>query len=766
MGVREAVTSVLGSGGDEAVLDYVAGVLEDEDFEWGEDAEEAFETFGEMLVDSGCVADDAAARKACRQLQRLIAGGGGDDGGSAASASTAAISASGRSGFRALEGGPVLLDEMNRVSLHPSEIKKLGKNLIQGLYSGEGGEEDFSLMTEKDAIKIKKLKEKQEKQQMAAFRAHQAEARRALAGMKIEVVRHTGGPAVRDIHLENFSISNGGAELIENGNCTLAFGRRYGLVGRNGTGKTTLLRHLAQRAIKGIPSNCQILHVEQEVVGDSTSALDAVLQCDTERLQLLEEEQQLMELIEQSHSGAGGSGADGAARRQDGAPPPGAANGAAGGAANGGEPDGLALTQRLAAVGKRLHDIDAYGAQARAAAILAGLSFTADMQQRATKTFSGGWRMRVALARALFVEPDLLLLDEPTNHLDLHAVLWLQDYLLKWPKTLIVVSHAREFLNTVCTDVLHLHSRSITAYRGNYDTFEKTMRERQKNAKAAAESQAMKKAHMQAFIDKFRYNANRAALVQSRIKALERLAEKDVEVMDEDPAYIFRFPTPPDVVSPPILGFTDVDFGYPGGPTLFHNLNFGLDLTSRFAIVGPNGIGKSTLLGLISGELQPTRGHVYRNPKVRLAVFSQHHVDGLDLALTPLQYMLKVFPQHKDEVHRAQLSSFGIPAELAAQPMYTLSGGQKSRVAMARVTFSKPHLLLLDEPSNHLDMDAVDALVEGLALFQGGVLMVSHDQHLIESTVDELWAVENGTVKVFHGSFEDYKKRLRQLSKH
>ncbi|KAL4424205.1 hypothetical protein ABPG75_001506 [Micractinium tetrahymenae] len=790
MGVRDAVTSVLGSTGDEAVLDYVAGVLEDEDFEWGEDAEEAFEAFGEMLVDSGCVADEAAAREACRRLQRLIAGGGDDDGASEASASTAATSASGRSGFRALAGGPVLLDEMNRVSLHPSEIKKLGKNLIQGLYSGEGGEEDFSLMTEKDALKIKKLKEKQEKQQMAAFRAHQAEARRALAGMKVEVVRNAGGPAVRDVHLENFSISNGGAELIEHGNCTLAFGRRYGLVGRNGTGKTTLLRHLAQRAIKGIPSNCQILHVEQEVVGDDTTALEAVLHCDTERLRLLEEEQQLMELIEQSHStgvaaaaaataaAAGGEGGphgggaapseNGAVRQQDGA----AAAPAANGAGSGGEQDGLALTQRLAAVGKRLHEIDAYGAQARAAAILAGLSFTPEMQQRATKKFSGGWRMRVALARALFVEPDLLLLDEPTNHLDLHAVLWLQDYLLKWPKTLIVVSHAREFLNTVCTDILHLHSRSITTYRGNYDNFEKTMRERVKNAKAAAESQAMKRAHMQAFIDKFRYNANRAALVQSRIKALERLAEREVEVMEEDPAYIFRFPTPPDVVSPPILGFTDVDFGYPGGPTLFCNLNFGLDLTSRFAIVGPNGIGKSTLLGLIAGELQPTRGHVYRNPKVRLAVFSQHHVDGLDLALSPLQYMLKVFPQHKEEVHRSQLSSFGIPADLAAQPMYTLSGGQKSRVAMARVTFSKPHLLLLDEPSNHLDMDAVEALVEGLALFQGGVLMVSHDQHLIESTVDELWAVEPAGpgqpsgVKVFHGSFEDYKKRLRQLSKH
>ncbi|KAL4853778.1 ABC transporter F family member 3 [Chlorella vulgaris] len=756
MDPRAAVASVFGDGGDETVLEYVAACVDDQ-FEWGQDAEDAYEAFGEMLVDSGCVPDDEAALDACRRLQRLIKG---EDGNAASS---------GASNFRALEGGPVLLDEMNRVSLHPSEVNKIGKNMIQGLFSGDGSaEEDFSLMTEKDAAKIRKQKERTEKQEMAAFRAHQAEATKALNGMKVQVVRNTGGPAVRDLHLENFSVSNGGAELIENGNCTFAFGRRYGLVGRNGTGKTTLLRHLAQRSIKGIPENCQILHVEQEVVGDNTTAIDAVLECDTERLSLLAEEQELMEKLNASSGTAAVPAADQQHQQQNGAAA--AANGTAA-AANGAAPNGaagvadagLAQSARLAEVGKRLLEIDAYGAKARAAAILAGLSFTSEMQEKPTKKFSGGWRMRVALARALFVEPDLLLLDEPTNHLDLHAVLWLQDYLLKWPKTLVVVSHAREFLNTVCTDVLHLHSRAITTYRGNYDTFEKTSRERVKNAKAAAEAQDMKRKHMQAFIDKFRYNANRAALVQSRIKALERLA--DVEVVDVDPTYIFRFPTPPDAASPPILGFTDVEFAYPGGPVLFTDLNFGLDLTSRFAIVGPNGIGKSTLLGLISGELEPTKGHVFRNPKVRLATFSQHHVDGLDLALSPLAYMCKIYPQHKEEVHRGQLSSFGIPADLAAQPMYTLSGGQKSRVAMARVTFTKPHLLLLDEPSNHLDMDAVAALVEGLALFQGGVLMVSHDQHLIESTVDELWAVENGTVKVFHGTFEDYKRRLKLMSR-
>ena len=248
--------------------------------------------------------------------------------------------------------------------------------------------------------------------------------------------------------------------------------------------------------------------------------------------------------------------------------------------------------------------------------------------------------------------------------------------------------------------------------------------------------------------------------MQSRIKALERLAE--VSVAAADPDYCFQFPTPPDAASPPVLSFTDVAFAYPGGPELFHDLNFGVDLDSRFAMVGGNGAGKSTLLGLIGGSLTPTRGHVYRNPKVRLAVFSQHHVDGLDLALTPLRYMAKCFPDAKEPAHRSHLASFGVSAELAAQPMYTLSGGQKSRVALAKVTWTKPHLLLLDEPSNHLDIDAVDALIHGLATFKGGVFMVSHDQHLIEATVDELWAVEGGTVAPFHGTFDDYKARLRK----
>jgi ATP-binding cassette subfamily F protein 3 len=380
------------------------------------------------------------------------------------------------------------------------------------------------------------------------------------------------------------------------------------------------------------------------------------------------------------------------------------------------------------------------------------------MQLKNTKAFSGGWRMRIALARALFIEPDLLLLDEPTNHLDLHAVLWLETYLLKWPKTFIVVSHAREFLNTVVTDILHLHGKKLHAYKGDYDTFERTREEHLKNQMKAFETNEKARGHMQAFIDKFRYNAKRASLVQSRIKALERMEHVDAVVSDPD--YKFEFPTPEDRPGPPIISFSDASFGYPGGPILFKNLNFGIDLDSRIAMVGSNGIGKSTILKLISGDLQPTSGTVFRSPKVRMAVFSQHHVDGLDLTVNPLLYMMRCFPGVPEQKLRSHLGSFGVSGNLALQSMYTLSGGQKSRVAFAKITFKKPHIILLDEPSNHLDLDAVEALIQGLLIFQGGVLMVSHDEHLITGSVDELWAVTDGKVAPFEGTFKDYKKML------
>ena len=747
-----AVATVLGSAGDPTVRDYIASCLADgEGEDWG-DAEAIEEAFGDMLVSAGVCADAGAARAACENLAARLGGGTKKD----------AAAASSR--------GPVVLDDISRISLHASEVLTAKDALRTAFPEAAGVISAASLaVTDKDRARLAKRAEAEEIKARAAADAHVAAAALAAAGDAPTVVRNAGGGGQRDLKLEGIALSNGGANLIEDASLLLAAGRTYGLVGRNGAGKTTLLRALASRSLDGIPPAMQILHVEQEIVADGTPILDVVLATDTERSALLAEEADLMSRLE---------GEGGEAKKGD---------------------SSASISARLATVAARLAAIDAPGAESRAASILAGLGFEAHHLRRPTKEFSGGWRMRVALARALFISPDVLLLDEPTNHLDLHAVLWLEDFLLAYPKTVLIVSHARDFLNAVTDGIIHLAHKRLTAYKGNFDAFVEAAAERARCEAAAAAGVERQKAHMQAFVDRFRYNANRAALVQSRLKAIARLAEGGEEgapplgEADDDSDLVFAFPPPPDPVSGPFVTLSDASFSYPAraadgeegkagdapasGPPLLTALNFGVDARTRVALVGANGCGKSTLLKLMTGVLEPTAGSVTRNPKARIATFSQHAVDGLDLALSPLDALCRKFAATnvKEQDMRAHLGRFGVSGPLALQRMYTMSGGQKVRVALAAATFTKPHALFLDEPTNHLSAEAVEALVDGLAAYEGGLVLISHDGHLIDSVVSgrgaedgappgRLWCVESGRVTPFDGGFAAYRRKVKAAS--
>lgn len=525
-----------------------------------------------------------------------------------------------------------------------------------------------------------------------------------------------------DIRIENFDVSFGERCLLQGAELSLASGRRYGLIGRNGLGKTTLLKMLASRSLR-VPSHISILHVEQEVAGDETAALQSVLQSDTAREDLLEEERQLNARI---------------------------ANGTA---------DGMESV-RLSEIYVKLEEIEADKAPARASVILAGLGFSPRMQQQATKEFSGGWRMRLALARALFARPDLLLLDEPTNMLDVRAILWLENYLQTWQSTILVVSHDRNFLNAVVTDIVHLHSQRLDSYRGDYENFIKTKEDRLKNQQREYEAQLQYRQHIQVFIDRFRYNANRAAQVQSKLKLLERLPE--LKPIEKDTEVTLRFPDSFEKLSPPILQLDEVEFYYNRDQPLFSGLNLSADLESRICIVGENGAGKTTVLKLLMGELTPVGGVRQAHRNLKIGYFSQHHVDQLDLNVCSVELLLNKFPGRTEEEYRHQLGGYGITGELATRPVASLSGGQKSRVAFAQMTMPCPNFYVLDEPTNHLDMETIEALANALNKFRGGVILVSHDERLIRLVCKELWVCESGNVRRIDGGFDEYRDILHE----
>ncbi|KAM3434032.1 hypothetical protein MY4824_005638 [Beauveria thailandica] len=547
-----------------------------------------------------------------------------------------------------------------------------------------------------------------------------------------------GANKTKDVKLDNIDVSIGAQRILTDTTLTLAYGHRYGLVGNNGVGKSTLLRALSRREV-AIPTHISILHVEQELTGDDTPAIQAVLDADVWRKVLMREQEELtaaLAELEVKRAPLADTSADAAKL----------------------DLEKETMDTKLGDVQGKLAEMESDKAESRAASILAGLGFSPERQQFATKTFSGGWRMRLALARALFCEPDLLLLDEPSNMLDVPSITFLSEYLQGYPSTVLVVSHDRAFLNEIATDIIHQHSERLDYYRGaNFDSFYATREERKKIAKKEYENQMAYRAHLQAFIDKFRYNAAKSSEAQSRIKKLEKLPVLEAPEAEYNVKFVF-----PDVekLSPPIIQMSEVTFGYSKDHILLRNVDLDVQLDSRIGIVGPNGAGKTTVLKLLIGKLQALSGIISANSRLRIGFFAQHHIDALDLTVSAVSFMAKTYPGKSDEEYRRQLGAFGITGTTGLQKMVQLSGGQKSRVAFACLALTNPHILVLDEPSNHLDIEAMDALAEALTAFQGGVLMVSHDVTMLQMVCTSLWVCDGGTVEKFDGDVNQYKKRI------
>ncbi len=513
------------------------------------------------------------------------------------------------------------------------------------------------------------------------------------------------------LKLENISYSVAGRNLIEDASVSIPTGHKVGLVGRNGTGKTTLFRVIRgelplDTGSFSLPSRARIGGVAQEVPGNEVSLLNTVLAADVERATLLA--------------------------------------------------DTSTDPARIAEVQTRLADIDAWSAEARASTILRGLGFTADEMHEPCSAFSGGWRMRVALAAVLFSEPDLLLLDEPTNYLDLEGALWLESYLAKYPHTVLIVSHDRGLLNRAVGAILHLEDKKLTLYQGNYDTFAETRAAR--IAVAASENRKIeaRKAHLQSFVDRFRAKASKAVQAQSRLKAIAKL--KPITTPQEAALKRFTFPSPEEL-SPPIIRVEGGAVGY-DGKAILSNLDLRIDQDDRIALLGRNGEGKSTLSKLLSGRLELMKGQMVTSSKLRVGFFAQHQVDELFIDETPIDHIRRLRPTETPARLRARLGGFGIGAEQAETLVGKLSGGQKARLSLMLATIDAPHLLILDEPTNHLDIESREALVEALTAYTGAVILVSHDMHLLSLVADRLWLVKDGAVKPYEGDLESYRALL------
>ncbi|QBF31631.1 ABC-F family ATP-binding cassette domain-containing protein [Thalassococcus sp. S3] len=515
------------------------------------------------------------------------------------------------------------------------------------------------------------------------------------------------------LRIEDISYAVAGRPLFDGASATIPEGHKVGLVGRNGTGKTTLFRLIrGELALESgnitLPQRARIGGVAQEVPASQTSLLDTVLAADTERAALLEE----------------------AGTAED--------------------------ATRIAEIQTRLSDIDAWSAEARAASILKGLGFDDHEHAMPCADFSGGWRMRVALAAVLFAQPDLLLLDEPTNYLDLEGAIWLETYLARYPHTVIIISHDRGLLNRAVGAILHLEDRKLTFYQGPYDQFARQRAEKLALAEAMAKKQEARRAHLQSYVDRFRYKADKARQAQSRIKALARM--QPITSPQEAALRAFAFPEPEEL-SPPIVNIEGGAVGY-GETTVLSKLNLRIDQDDRIALLGKNGQGKSTLSKLLSDRLDKQAGKMVKAAKLRIGYFAQHQVDELYVDETPLDHLRRLRPGETPAKLRARLSGFGLTADQADTIVEQLSGGQKARLSLLLATIDAPHMLILDEPTNHLDIESREALVEALTAYSGAVILVSHDMHLLSLVADRLWLVSGGTVKPFDDDLDAYRKLL------
>nr|QNH67965.1 ATP-binding cassette transporter subfamily F member 2 [Brachionus plicatilis] len=529
-------------------------------------------------------------------------------------------------------------------------------------------------------------------------------------------------PNGRDIHIHQFSLTFYGQELVTDAKLELNMGRRYGIIGLNGSGKSTILTAIAKKEIP-IPDHVDIYHLSREIPATNNTAIEAVLEAD-EEIEKLEKE------------------ADNLAHCND-----------------------LESQERLNDIYEKLDELNSDTRETRAARILFGLGFSGQMQQKKCKDFSGGWRMRIALARALYLSPTLLLLDEPTNHLDLDASVWLEEELKKYKRILVIISHSQDFLNGVCTNIIFLNKKCLTYYTGNYDQFIQTRIELETNQAKRYQWEQDQIAHMKNYIARFGHgSAKLARQAQSKEKTLKKMVDSGLtEKVVSDKLLSFSFPEC-GKLPPPVLSVQNVSFKYKNDDKwIYKNLDFGFDMDTRVALVGPNGAGKSTLLKLIDGQILPTDGQIRRNTHLKIGRYHQHLAEELDLNLSAMDYMMKAFPDVKEpEEMRRIIGRYGLTGRQQICPMKNLSDGQKSRVVFAWLAHQCPHLLLLDEPTNHLDIETIDALADALNTFEGGLILVSHDFRLINQVAEEIWICDHQTITKWKSDILSYKEFLRK----